>query len=458
MNVSVDVLADATPIVRSAADARALGMAFILSVDPDGVRQFVFAGPRCLSINGVEGAAAMEDASLVFERILPEHRGAFDAAEARARAAGEAFDIEVAMRAADETVRWRRFSALPRPQPDGAMIWDGMEVDVTDQRRMAGELLEQRKRLEMAVETTGLGFWEWEIAARKLTWSDRNRALYGLAPDDPVTMQGYLELVHPEDRDAVRATIIAPRDTLGGADYAIEHRVVTPAGETRWILAHGRVSRDADGEARLVVGTSLDITERKAAEERRALLMGELAHRAKNGIAMLMAIVSQTARSQETVEGFGELILARLQAMAASQDLVTASGGQPVGLKDVIDKALEPFDRARVDIDPAMAEVTLRGDMAIGMGLLLHEVATNAVKYGAFSDPNGRVKVALEAAPEGRVAYGWREVGGPRIARPIKPGFGARLLQQVLRPQGGEVISDFAPEGFRARVEFPSVR
>jgi PAS domain S-box-containing protein len=458
LNASIEDLGGGDPIVRSAADATALGMAFILRVDPDGARHFVFAGPRCLGVNGVEGAAAMEDAGLVFDRILPDHRAYFDRAEAEARAAAAPFDVEVAMLAADEEVRWRRFAALPRPQPDGGMIWDGLQIDVTERRHMAAELLEQRRRLTLAVDAAGLGFWEWEIDARRVVWSERNRALYGLGPNEPVSVERYLELVHPEDRDRVRDAFRGARDTPDGGDYAIEHRCITPAGETRWILAHGRIVKDAGGRARLVVGTSLDITERKAAEERRALLMGELAHRAKNGIAILMAIVSQTARGQETVEGFLELIMARLQAMADSQDLVTAAGGQPVALSAVIDQALRPFDRARVEIDPAIGGVTLRGDMAIGMGLLLHEVATNAVKYGAFSAPGGRVRLALEEAPEGRIAYSWREIGGPAVSKPSKPGFGARLLQQVLRPQGGEVTPDFAPDGFRARIEFPAVR
>jgi two-component sensor histidine kinase len=121
----------------------------------------------------------------------------------------------------------------------------------------------------------------------------------------------------------------------------------------------------------------------------------------------------------------------------------------------VIGQALKPFGPARVSIDPAMAEVTLRGDMAIGTGLLLHEMATNAVKYGALSNSRGRVAVALEAAPDGRAAFSWRESGGPPSVSPSKPGFGTRLLQQVLRPQGGEVTFAFEPEGFQARVEFP---
>ncbi|MBS0360196.1 MAG: PAS domain-containing protein [Proteobacteria bacterium] len=458
MSASIDELGGGDPIVRSAADATALGMAFVMEADAAGALRFVFAGPRCLPMNGVAGEAAMGDASLVFDRILPEHRAAFDAAEAKARAALEPFDVEVAMRGADDAVRWRRFAALPRPQPDGKLLWDGLEIDVTERREMAAELIEQRRRLQVAVEATGLGFWEWDVEAGKVVWSERNRALYGLTADEPVTVQRYLELLHPDDRERIRTGFIDARDgSDGDGEYAFEHRVVTPAGVTRWISSHGHIGRGADGKARLVVGTSLDITERKLAEERRSLLMGELAHRAKNGIAILMAIVSQTARGQETVDGFLEIIMARLQAMADSQDLVTAAGGQPVALGDVIAKALAPFGRARVEQDPAIAEVILRGDMAIGMGLLLHELATNAVKYGAFAAPGGRVALTLEAAPQGRVALQWREIDGPSVARPDKPGFGARLLQQVLRPQGGEVIPDFAPDGFRARIEFPAV-
>ena len=445
-------------IVRPAADASALGMAFILESRPDGSRRFLFAGPRCLGVNGVTGADAMADAALVLDRILPEHRAAFDAAEAEARASLTPFDIEVAMHGAPGEVCWRRFAALPRGQPDGAVLWDGLQIDVTDRRTLAAELVEQHRRLEVAVEAAGLGFWEWEVGAAKVTWSEHNKALYGLPPDAQVSVQRYLEMVHPEDVENVRTAFLAARDSPAGGDYSIEHRIVTATGEQRWILAHARVAKGGDGETRLVVGTSLDITDRKAAEERRALLMGELAHRAKNGIAVIMAIVSQTARGQTTVEGFQELIMSRLQAMANSQDLVTASGGGSVGLGDVIDKALSPFGMGRVDLDPAISEVIIRGEMAVGMGLLLHEMATNAVKYGALSNRKGRVALTLEAAPEGRAAFAWRETGGPSVTAPQRPGFGTRLLKQVLRPQDGEVKFEFEPGGFRARAEFPLVR
>jgi PAS domain S-box-containing protein len=399
----------------------------------------------------------MADASVFFQMILPEHRAVVAEAEAHSRATLEPLDVEIAMRRADGEVRWHRIAALMRQQPDGAVFWDGLQIDVTDRRKMADALLEQRRRLEVAVEATGLGFWEWDIEAGKVTWSERNKTLYGLGPDDDVDIPRYLALSHPDDVEMVQSTFLAARDRPDGGDYSVEHRVITPAGEQRWILTHGRVSTDAAGEARLVVGTSLDITERKATEERRLLLMGELAHRAKNGIAILMAIVSQTARGSETVEAFEGLIMSRLQAMAASQDLATASGGGPVGLGDVIGTALAPFGRANVDIEPAVADLVIRGEMAAGMGLLLHEMATNAVKYGALSKRAGRVEIALEAAPEGRAAFAWRENGGPPVTPPTKPGFGTRLLQQALRPQNGEVTFAFEAQGFHARAEFPVV-
>jgi len=446
------------PIVRPAADAASLGMAFIIEVQPDGARRFVFAGPRCLGVNGVEGVAAMADPLLLYNMILPEHRAAFDDAEAQARADRRSFDVEVAMRRADGEVRWHRFAAIPREQPDGTFLWDGLQVDVTDRREMAAALLEQRRRLEVAVEATGLGFWEWDIEAGKVTWSERNKALFGLPADAEVTVQRYLELVHPDDVEKVREAFVTARDRPEGGDYSIEHRVVTPKGETRWIHSNARVATDEAGEARLVVGTSLDITERKAAEERRSLLMGELAHRAKNGIAVVMAIVAQTARGQETVEGFEALLTARLQAMANSQDLVTASGGRPVSLMDVISISVAPFGQTRFDLDPALGGITVRGDIAAGMGLLLHEMATNAVKYGALSNRAGRVAISVDAASEGRAAFAWRETAGPPVALSNSQGFGTRLLNQVLRNQGGDVTFAFEPEGFRARVEFPTVR
>ena len=177
------------------------------------------------------------------------------------------------------------------------------------------------------------------------------------------------------------------------------------------------------------MGTTLDITERKAAEDGRNLLMGELAHRAKNGIAVIMAIVSQTARGQESVATFEATLMARLQAMAISQDFVMASGGRPVDLAGLVRQALTAFGLSRFEIDPGLEGVTIQGQLAVGLGLLLHELATNATKYGALSASGGSVTLRRQPAPNGRAAFEWIEAGGPAVTPPSRKGFGTRLLE-----------------------------
>jgi len=438
------------------AEALALGMPYRIRVEPDGVtRRFVHIGESCLKLNGVPPEAALADGSVLYDMILPEHRETFARAEAEAVAERRAFALEIQMRRADGEVRWHRIASYPRVLPDGATLWDGLQTDVTETRRLAEELRDQRRRLQMAVEATGLGFWEWDPRGDQVIWSERNKALFGLPPDaGPLDICRYMELVHPEDLPKVQAIYLATETMDHGGDFSVEHRTNAPESEVRWIQTHGRVLKD-DGEARLVVGTSLDITERRMIEERRALLMGELAHRAKNGLTVMMAIVSQTARSAASVEEFEAVLTARLDAMAKSQDLVTATSGGPVQLTDMLEVALTPFGLARFEIAPEFAGVTIAGQMAAALGLLLHEMATNAVKYGALSVRKGRVRIAAGEAPQGRVVLHWCETGGPPVGPPPRPGFGSRVLQTALTPFGGKVATDFAERGFEARVEFP---
>lgn len=438
--------------LRHVAEASPLGMAYQIIASPDGSqRRFSFVGQGCEALNGVSAEAAMADPSALYDLILPEHRKAFLRAEAEALAERRPFDIEVAMRLPDGQVRWRRIASAPRVMGDGSTVWDGLQIDVTERRRIAEELEEQRRRLEMAVEATGLGFWEWDSRTGVITWSERNRELFGVGPTTKITAARYMELVHPEDRERVREAYRAARSQPGGSDFSVEYRAVAEDGQVRRILAHGRVVVDAAGP-NLVVGTSLDVTALRAAEEHRDLMMGELAHRSKNGIAVVMSIVKQSARGVDTVADFEALLTARLKSMADSQDLVTEAGGRPVPLAEVVRRALAPFGLGRFDLDLAPGEVMVGGDIAVGVGLLLHEMATNAVKHGALSGAEGRVAVA---APEPG-ALTWRETGGPVVRPPSRPGFGTRLLEQALRNRGGRVEFAFEPEGFQARTTFPT--
>lgn len=442
------------PSFGEMADLLHLGMAFQIVTEHDGQgRRFTYVGELCRELTGLTPEEAVADPSFLYDQVLPEHREILARTEAAAIAMLSRFEVEAPMRRADGEVRWRRITSTPRPRPDGSIVWDGLLMDITDARLAADELRDQRRRLEAAVEATGLGFWEWDVRSDRVVWSERNCELFGLRNERTMTIERYESLVHPEDRELVRQAYLETRDC--GGDFVVEHRTAfQPGGLTRWVQTRGRVVTDDDG-VRLVVGTTLDISERKATEDRRALLLGELAHRAKNGIQVMIGIVMQTARSVGSVKDFEEVLIARLKAMADSQDLVTASGGRPVRLLDVATTTLSPFDSSRFELDESLGQVTIAGDVAVALALMLHELSTNAVKYGALSSPSGRVTVRRAAGAAGQARLDWVERNGPLVVPAGRRGFGSRLLDVGLSAVGGRVEPTFDPDGFKARIHFP---
>lgn len=431
-----------------------LGMAFELLVPADRTaRRFTYVSDSSLAMTGVSAADALVDAEMVFDMIVPEQREAFARAQAEAADGPGQFEIDVQMRMASGELRWRRVRAVRRGLVDGASLWAGLISDITEARRDQEEAAGQRWRLDVAVEATGLGFWQWDPRDNVLNWSTRNKALFGLPVDARVTIDHYLAMIHPDDVERCREIYRLARDGNGAGDFAVDYRVVMPSGRLRWVRTQGRILRDEAGPS-LVVGTTLDITERREAEERRSLVMNELAHRGKNGLQVMMAIISETARSAVDVKGFEDVLLGRLQAMADSQELVTTSSGGAVRLAELAARALKPFGLDRFDLEPEIDGLTVCGDVAAGLALLLHEMATNAVKYGALSRPEGRIRLSAPGAEPGMAVLHWSERGGPRVEPSSRRGFGSKLLQAALRQHGGKVEPAFAPEGFSARMEF----
>jgi len=331
----------------------------------------------------------------------------------------------------------------------------GAGLSVVDDNQSIAALRERLRRLEATVDSTGLGLWEWDVRTGAMTWNDRNRELFGIAHKDPLTIQDYAELVHPDDREIVGAAYREAADEPEGGSFVFEYRTRPgPDGKSRWLQNRGRVLKDAEG-ARLVVGATLDVTDRKTAEERRSLVLRELAHRAKNGILVMMTIVAQTARRAKSVKDFEAVLTARLRSMADSQDLVTQVQGRSLPLGDLLDRALTPFGPERFDLDPDVRKINVANDMVVALALLLHELGTNAVKYGALSVPTGRVKLGIVTADEGQAHLCWTEAGGPAVKPPARRGFGSRLLDISLRNNGGHVEARFDPSGFRADIRFP---
>ena len=327
-------------------------------------------------------------------------------------------------------------------------------IDPADHGRAAQELAEQRRRLDMAVEATGLGFFDYDIRQDRSVWSPRTRELYGLGSDIELTVDDWFQnYIHPDDRMGMEAAYLAALQTQDGV-YSLEHRAVRPDGGVRWLLAHCRVLRDAEGPVS-VLGTVLDITERREAEDRHKLITRELAHRAKNGLAMMLAIVGQSARTASSVTELETMVSGRIHAMSRAQDLITGEGG-PLPLAKLVSAAVEAFDGKRMVIDKGLGEAQLSGTLAFSLTLLLHEMGTNATKYGALSNTSGRVRIFRETSTANQVTLVWREQGGPPVTPPAHQGFGAKLLQIALKPMGGAAVTSFAPEGFEARLTFPN--
>jgi two-component sensor histidine kinase len=208
----------------------------------------------------------------------------------------------------------------------------------------------------------------------------------------------------------------------------------------------------------VTVGSLLAGTVRRlaAAEERLRILVDELAHRARNGLNMMLALTSQSARGVTTVEAYEQALRSRLQAMGRSQELATAKGGHPPNLGELIVYVLEPFDVARFAFPSAKeaAAVPLSTALSMSLSLVLHELGTNATKYGALCSGEGKIEVAV-ASDERQVEIVWRETAGPPIEGTNPPGFGSRLFQLALRGQGGAVDTRFEPQGLVAVITFP---
>lgn len=239
-----------------------------------------------------------------------------------------------------------------------------------------------------------------------------------------------------------------------------EYRLRTPAGEERWVQIRGQANYRADGTPMLLIGTTQDITERKRIEAHRAMLANELSHRVKNTLTSLQAVVAQTLRRAASLEDAGTTLEARIQAMASANDLLINEQFDSASMRSLLDRTLAPFgieDERRFKLDGPDIKLTPR--LVVGLALALHELATNATKYGALSNEAGVVQI------EWKVEDGWRplrlhltwiEEGGPAVDIPSRAGFGTQLIQRVLAHEtGGTAKLSYEPEGVRFTVVAP---
>ena len=333
--------------------------------------------------------------------------------------------------------------------------------DVTPTMLAERALRESEAHRRLAVEAAEIGTWTFEVATRTLSWDDRCKALFSLPFGMSVTVGAYLRSIHPADCERVMAVTRAALDSAGSGTYQAEYRTVGLAdGIERWVAAIGRATFE-DGRAVRLAGTVMDVTARRRAEEQARLLADELQHRVKNTLSMVQAIVRQTLRTAATPAAAQEAIDKRLAALGRAHEMLTHNGWSGSDLRTVVDAALRLHDdgtASRFHIDGPKA--WLPAQAAMSLALLLHELGTNAAKYGALSAPDGRISLSwtvdLPDKADGSRALHlvWREHGGPPVETPPARGFGSKLIERGLASAlNGSAVLTFAREGVVCRVD-----
>lgn len=297
--------------------------------------------------------------------------------------------------------------------------------------------------------------------------------LHGLPPEaENEPHEAWVARIHPDDRERADQAF---RDAVaaGKTEYQAEYRIIRPSdGALRWISAKAEIERDADGRPLRLFGAHIDVTDRKEGEAERekllaelraeratqTLLIHELNHRVKNTLATVQSVVVQTLRNATDSGTARRTIEARLIALSRAHDTLTRQNWQGADLGEVVAQAIEQNaaqDRCRA-AGPAVA---LSPRQSLALAMALHELFTNARKYGALSGPGGRVvldwQYLAEAQPR-KVRLTWREQGGPPVEPPAQRGFGTRLLERGLGSDlGGSVALAFEPAGVRCVIEAP---
>jgi two-component sensor histidine kinase len=224
-------------------------------------------------------------------------------------------------------------------------------------------------------------------------------------------------------------------------------------GSWRWLSAWGLVEFEGQGAERkpiAIAGASRDLSERKQAEELQRLLANEHNHRVKNTLATVQSIVNQTLRGAADAESARAAVNARIVALAEAHDLLTDRSWSGADIADLVARAITPFAAGRISCAGPSLDVS--PSQALALSLALHELATNAAKYGALSRPEGRIELRWKVQ-EDRLELTWRESGGPKVVPPTRRGFGSRLIENALsRDLDGQTRLEFAPDGVRCWI------
>jgi two-component sensor histidine kinase len=305
------------------------------------------------------------------------------------------------------------------------------------------------KSLKRALHAAGVALWMWTVETDEFAMDERGFELWAQPQTGTVTFEDLSSRIHPADRDRVRAAFTATRALVGA--YEIDFRIMI-GDEIRWISARGLGNDEGLHKGRMA-GVFLDVTGRKQAEEGHELLAGEMSHRVKNLLAIAAGLTNLTSRSTTSVEQMAKELTQRLTALGRAHDAVRplpGHQGRAALLGDMIAILLAPYDdtgafSGRVRI--AVPRMGIGEHSATTLALVIHELATNSLKYGALSVEAGTLDISGTNTDD-EVVLIWTEHGGPTVEPPTNEGYGRKMLDRsITRQLGGSMETEWSDEG-----------
>jgi len=419
---------------------------------------------RCKELFGLPADAPVDYATFL-AGLHPDDREATDIAvrDTLDSAGGGEFDIEYrTIGLADGGVeRWIAARGRTYRQEDGVTRFIGTVRDVTQRRRAEEQLRTAEASVRVALAAAQLGRFDHDPSTGRRFWDDRCREIFGVADEFDVSFEAVVAAIHPDDRDRVLAAVAAATGP-GGGRLEVSYRIARLSdGEERWIAASG-AAMFRGGVCVRFLGVVADVTAAKRQEEHLRLLVNELNHRVKNSFAMVQALATQSFREIALPQAAMQAFSGRLVALARAHDALTRRNWEGADMREVLESTLAVHGAGGAGrFEISGPRVRLSAKHALSVSMALHELSTNALKYGALSDPRGRVAVSWQvdtASRPARLRLRWEETGGPPVAPPTRRGFGSRLLERGLAAElGGEVVVAYEPEGVVCTMNVPLV-
>jgi PAS domain S-box-containing protein len=327
-----------------------------------------------------------------------------------------------------------------------------------ERRRHAAVLQESEARLQEALTAGAVTAFEWNPCGGQSQRSENAAQILGLESRQHLSSTQFMERIHPDDRASFKALV--RKVCVDRPSYSATFRFIGPDGREVWLEETATAEFDAAGRLVRVKGVTRDITRRKQAEERQDQLIAELDHRVKNVLARVAVVAMHTRQSQRTMDEFVKALDGRLQSMASAHGLLSQSRWYGVGLTDLIRRQLAPYT-TEVNTRISGPDVMLTPAQTQALAMVIHELVTNAAKYGALSSPDGTVSVSwdLTRTVLGTLRITWQELGGPPVAAPLHCSYGSSLIRDLIPHElDGAVDLTFPGEGVCCRITFPLER